>query len=99
MNVNVQYWGDTFGSRKDLLKPYENIKAGAEILRRIIANLPKDASINQIASLYQNINATAVSNYGARVQKIYESKPWIKQSNNPAPLTGQGSTMPVKSGH
>lgn len=97
MNVNVKYWGDAFGSRKDLQKPYENIKAGAEILSRIISNLPKDASVSQIATLYQNINASSISNYGARVQKIYDTKPWVKRkSTEQNPLSGPGSTSQKK---
>jgi hypothetical protein len=79
MNVNVDYWGSAFGDRKTLEKPYENIKAGATILKRIMANLPKDPAIAQIATLYQNISATRISNYGARVQKIYDEQPWLKR--------------------
>ncbi|HPP46637.1 MAG TPA: hypothetical protein PLF25_03925 [Accumulibacter sp.] len=96
MNINVAYWGDTFGTRKDLQKPYENIKAGATILKRIITNLPKGSGVEQIATLYQNINASTVSNYGARVKKIYESKPWTERAPNSAPLTGAGSTIQPK---
>jgi hypothetical protein len=33
MNVNVQYWGGNFGSRSQLNRPLENIRAGARILR------------------------------------------------------------------
>jgi len=78
MNVNVDYWGPTFGDRKTLLKPYENIRAGAEILKRIISNLPQEAAIRQIATLYNNINASSVNDYGARVEKIYNSQPWTQ---------------------
>lgn len=77
MNINVEYWGGAFGSRKDLEMPGKNISAGAEILKRIIARLPKGSGVAQIATLYNNINARTVSNYGARVKKIYEAKPWI----------------------
>lgn len=97
MNINVAYWGDTFGTRKELQQPYNNIRAGGIILQRIISNLPAKASVSQIATLYNNINASKVSNYGARVQKIYEVKPWVKKDpsdNNP--IYGRGSTIPVK---
>jgi hypothetical protein len=79
MNVNVTYWGDVFGSRDDLKDPYKNIRAGAEMLFRIRANLPAGASVAQIATLYNNINAHVVSRYGARVQKIYGQQPWVKK--------------------
>ncbi len=78
MNVNVEYWGSVFGDRKAMNDPYKNIKAGAEILKRIISNLPPAASIRQIATLYNNINAHTVNNYGARVEKIYAAQPWLK---------------------
>lgn len=78
MNVNVDYWGNTFGSREDLEKPAANITAGATILRRIIDNLPPGASIAEIATLYNNINAGTINDYGARVAEIYKKQPWVK---------------------
>ena len=78
MNVNVEYWESAFGSRQALTNPYNNIKAGAEILKRIISGLPPGSSIRQIATLYNNINAHSVNNYGARVEKIYTIQPWLK---------------------
>jgi soluble lytic murein transglycosylase-like protein len=80
MNINVEYWGSAFGDRKALADPYNNIKAGAQILKRIISNLPVGSSVRQIATLYNNINAHYVSNYGARVEEIYSTQPWLKGS-------------------
>jgi hypothetical protein len=77
MNINVEYWGDTFGSREDLLNPEKNIRAGAEMINRIEANLPPGAPIEKIATLYNHINAGCVNNYGARVRKIYDDQPWL----------------------
>lgn len=79
VNVNVAYWGDAFGDRRALHQPAANIKAGAEILFRIKANLPTDASVAQIATLYNNLNARQVSRYGARVDKVYNEQPWHKK--------------------
>ena len=78
MNVNVEYWGETFGDRQALSQPAANIKAGAEMLKRIIANLPAGANVRQIATLYNNLNATSVTDYGARVEQIYNTQPWKK---------------------
>lgn len=78
MTVNVGYWGSAFGDRETLLKPYENIKAGAKILKRIIANLPQGASVRQVATLYNNINANSVNDYDARLEKIYAIRPWVQ---------------------
>lgn len=79
MNINVEYWGNTFGTREDLLDPYKNIRAGAEMLSRIQKNLI-DSPIEKIATLYNNINATIVNDYGMRVKKIYDEKPWFELS-------------------
>ena len=97
MNINVDYWGGAFGSRKELEIPDKNISAGAEMLKRIIARLPKGSGVEQIATLYNNINASTVSNYGARVKKIYETRPWVeKKPKGNAPLTGQVGTIRPK---
>lgn len=76
MNINVDYWGDTFGTRADMQDAQKNIRAGAEMLRRIIQNLPPNAPIEQIATLYNNINAKTVNDYGKRVKAIYDAQPW-----------------------
>lgn len=75
MNINVDYWGNTFGTRSELLKPENNIRAGAEMLYRIQANMT-GAPVEKIATLYNNINATVVNDYGMRVKKIYDNQPW-----------------------
>jgi hypothetical protein len=58
------------------MNPALNIRAGADMLLRIQANVSPGTSIAQTATLYNNINATMVSDYGARVQQLYLSKPW-----------------------
>ena len=63
--ANVEYWGNEFGDRKALNEPHTNIGASAEILKRIRANLPSGATVQQIATFYNNINADTVSDYGA----------------------------------
>ncbi len=80
MNVNVEYWGSTFGNRQAMNVPYKNIRAGAEILKRITANVPQGTSVHHIATLYNNINAERVSDYGARVEKIYLAQPWLRKA-------------------
>jgi hypothetical protein len=75
MNINVDYWGDAFGSRSSLLNSYHNIRAGASMIQSIQANM-SGGSVSQIGTLYNNINATSVSNYGARVNAVYNSQPW-----------------------
>jgi soluble lytic murein transglycosylase-like protein len=76
MNINVDYWGNTFGSREDMNDPIKNIRAGVEMLSRIQLNLP-GGSIEKIATLYNNINAIRVSDYGMRVKMIYLEQSWL----------------------
>ncbi|WP_227429532.1 RHS repeat-associated core domain-containing protein [Psychrobacter sp. I-STPA6b] len=78
MNINVSYWGDSFGSREYLENPHHNIFAGTKMLASIKANIP-DGNIAQIATLYNNVNATQVSEYGARVARIYSNRVWEKE--------------------
>jgi hypothetical protein len=75
ININVSYWGGAFSTRDQLSRPYLNILFGTKMLSAIQANMP-GASISQIATVYNNANATIVSNYGARVSNIYATQPW-----------------------
>jgi hypothetical protein len=49
------------------------------MIKRIKASLPAGASVAHIATLYNNINADKISNYGKRVEKIYNDQPWDKK--------------------
>ncbi|MBB5035716.1 hypothetical protein [Prosthecobacter vanneervenii] len=75
MNVNANYWGDAFGTKPELSIGRTNVVSGAEMLRRL-QKLSPGASIAEIATLYNNVNADKVSDYGARVAQIYKDKPW-----------------------
>jgi len=77
MNINTEYWGDTWGTREQLKQIYPNILAGARLLKSIQANLPTNSSITQFATLYNQLNRTRVTDYGARVAEIYKTQPWI----------------------
>jgi hypothetical protein len=80
MNVHDTLWGNFVGTRKQLLDPAYNIDAGAKILASIQANLaPEDTTVDKIATLYNKLGATQVTDYGARVNAIYTAKPWIQK--------------------
>jgi len=79
MNVNVDYWGDSFGSRSELNKPLNNIRAGTRMLKNIIGNFQSPASIATIGTLYNDSRATKVSDYGARLDAIYKTRPWERE--------------------
>lgn len=76
MNIHANLWSD-LGSRADLSLPFNNIVAGAKILKGIAGNLASP-SIEVIATLYNALDATKVSDYGARVAAIYKERPWLK---------------------
>ncbi len=84
MNINEDYWAETFGTREELKDPENNIRAGAELISRIQSNLPENASIEKTATLYNNLNATEVTDYGMRVREIYKSQPWLTEDSNSA---------------
>ena len=76
MNINLSVWGEVFGGRTKLNVPLDNIRAGATILRGIVRNLPPSASVAQIATLYNLLSATKVTDYGARAEAIYKARLW-----------------------
>ena len=77
MNMNVDFWGDAFGSRADMHDPMKNIMAGANLLKRIKACMSSSADIARIAAVYNNLGAQKISDHGARVKCIYHKKSWI----------------------
>jgi hypothetical protein len=76
MNINVDFWGNTFGTRKELEVPLNNIRAGAKLLKEIVQRLPRGASIAEIATLYHDLGARRVSDYGARAERVYIYRLW-----------------------
>jgi len=76
MNVSVKKWGNSMGGRTGLENAETNINAGAKILAGITKGLPSGSNVAQIATLYNNMRATKVSDYGARVAAVYEAQPW-----------------------
>lgn len=81
MNVNCDFWGATFGDRESLGNPANNVRAGALMLKRIGENLPPGAPVRMVATLYNNLDAKVVSDYGARVEKVYETRPWESETD------------------
>lgn len=64
--------------------PRLNIRAGAILLKRIQDRLA-DPSIRNIATLYNGLGQRAVTNYGAQVERAYQSREW-----NRPPFQGKG---------
>jgi hypothetical protein len=76
MNVHVEFWKG-LGYTRDQLRsePESNIRAGVRILREIRRRMP-DASVEAVASVYNFLGAEKVTDYGARVARIYRERLW-----------------------
>lgn len=75
MNVRSDTWGGLGYSREDLKNPEINIEAGIKIIKGITERL-ENPSVRSVATLYNSLAKDQVTAYGARVDAIYNSKPW-----------------------
>lgn len=48
------------------------------MIRRIISNYDGPAPVDAIFTLYNSINKTKVSDYGARAAQVYKTQAWDK---------------------
>lgn len=78
MNIQTEYWKELGYSREQLITPRLNIRAGIELVKRI-KSLAPNASISEIATLYNGLDAKRINDYGARVARVMKEKPWIKK--------------------
>jgi hypothetical protein len=76
MNVRSGYWNDIGFTRSELKKVKNNISAGVYLIKKLSERVTP-YSIEGLASLYQDLGATEVTEYGARVKQIYDRKLWI----------------------
>lgn len=85
MNINVAYWPALF-SAEDMHDPAKNFDAGAFMLKRIAERLaPNDRTTRKIATLYKDINAKSVTDYGARVEYFTRTLrvDWLPMPSHP----------------
>ncbi len=78
MNVRSNYWKEIGFSRNELKTIKKNITAGIFLIKQLSERV-HPYSIERLASLYQDLGATKVTEYGARVKQIYDKKPWIPE--------------------
>lgn len=77
MNIHYRYWRK-LGVTKELVKcPHYNIEFGVILLSRIKKRI-KEPTIAKIASIYNFVGAEKVTDYGARVARIYKIQPWSR---------------------
>lgn len=80
MNVYADYWTGFKVTREGLQYPAINIDTGTKILARIQART-QDGTTAKIATLYGNLGAQKVSEYGKTIEYYYKNKPWLKRIN------------------
>lgn len=78
MNIRSDYWKDIGFTRGELKKAKNNIAAGVYLIKKLSERVTP-YSVEGLASLYQDLGATKVTEYGARVKQIYEKKLWIPE--------------------
>ena len=79
-NIHVEYWSSLGVSRESLKDPEINLEVGAYILNQITRRIDNPTP-ERIATLYNNLRADKVSDYGKTVGYYYRTKPW-KHSHN-----------------
>ncbi|WMN64993.1 hypothetical protein [Vibrio parahaemolyticus] len=75
MNLHYSYWKGIGVTKEALGCPYYNIEFGITLLSRIQARI-ENPTIRKIATIYNFLGAEVVSDYGARVAKLYLEQPW-----------------------
>jgi soluble lytic murein transglycosylase-like protein len=79
MNVHATRWSQLGISRKDLKDPRLNIAAGVHILSAIKTRTAEPTN-EKVATLYNQLGATKVNNYGKTVSFYATHKPWARKS-------------------
>jgi WXG100 family type VII secretion target len=75
MNVNVNFWKDLGIPREYYNDPKVNIFVGSYLIREI-QQRTVDPDVTKIATLYNNLSAEQVNDYGKRVTELYRDRPW-----------------------
>lgn len=76
MNVHDTLWRQLGVTRKDLENPRLNIAAGVHILSAIWCRTA-DPDAEKVATLYNQLGATKVNDYGKTVAFYMANKPWL----------------------
>lgn len=71
-------WREPGVTKENLGCPFYNIEFGVILLARIQARI-EQPTIAKIATIYNFLGAEKVNDYGARVAKLYITRPWTKE--------------------
>ncbi|SMF53829.1 hypothetical protein SAMN06265365_11864 [Tistlia consotensis] len=75
MNINPKMWKALADPGQDAWAPEDNIDMGVRLIKRLAERVP-GGSAAQIATLYNSLSQEKVTDYGARVARIYRERPW-----------------------
>jgi hypothetical protein len=75
MNIHYRYWRKLGVTKENLNCPHCNIEFGVILLKRIRDRI-EVPSVAKVASIYNFLGAEKVTDYGARVAKLYLTQPW-----------------------
>ena len=75
MNINPKTWGTLIGDEPDFNDALVNVKAGIMLIQRIQERV-KDPTVAKVASPYKFTGQEHVTDYGARVARVYETRAW-----------------------
>ena len=78
MNVHAQLWKQLGITRADLDNPELNIEAGTYILSQIWQRTV-DPTPEKVATLYNQLGATAVNQYGKTIVAYMKQRPWASK--------------------
>lgn len=78
MNVHYAYWKELGVTKENLACKHYNIEFGTILIARI-ADRIINPTVRKIATIYNFLGAERVNEYGARVERIYQDKPWVKK--------------------
>ncbi|MCP4395669.1 MAG: hypothetical protein GY804_15585 [Alphaproteobacteria bacterium] len=95
MNVSNKRWGEMQAEGKGIFNNAKNVDAGTKIIKALqgkikgvnSSKLDKE-SIEKIGTLYNSLYKEKTTDYGARVAKIYEEKPWLEDASPDALFYG-----------
>jgi tetratricopeptide (TPR) repeat protein len=81
MNVSL-LWKEMLGDRQQLMDIQTNVFAGTRLISEIWKRV-ENPTVEKVATLYQKLSASEVSDYGAWVARAYKDKPWTNPVANP----------------
>ena len=84
MNVYAKIWSGLGLTQASIHDPRINIEAAAYIIANIQSRI-ENPTVEKVATLYNKLRETQVSNYGATVAEYYRDRPWIPRPPLPAP--------------